>query len=372
MKIGIFTFHRALNYGAFLQAFAMLNCIKSLGHDADIIDYWPREHADAYSLFSLSFFRKKTFVLKIKTLIFSLLRYTRFKKRKEKMEKLLLNSLNIRCKEIRYTSSEDLASLQYDLLIYGSDQIWWKWNNLPDGKRDWVYWGDFVPKNIRKISYAASMGVIQASEDEKKIISYKLNNFYSISVREDKLKKFLQPLTNQTITQTLDPVFLTPQKEWELLAKEPQVKADKYVLLFNLMKSKETEIVAKKMSTELKCNLIEVTPSVQPLKFKKNTYQTLDAFEFIGLIKNATFVVTSSFHCVAFSIIFEKQFYAVGMKNNSNRVTSLLAMLEIEKQFLTEISIPNTRISYCNVSPKLYAEIAKSKEFLNQAIATNV
>ena len=372
MKIGVFTFHRALNYGAFLQAFAMLKCIKSLGHNADVIDYWPKVHEDAYALFSLSFLRKKTFVLKLKTLFFSLLRYTRLKKRKEKMEKLLLDSLNIPQKEIQYKFPEDLASLQYDLLIYGSDQIWWKWNNLPDGERDWVYWGDFVPRNIRKISYAASMGVIQASEDEKRIISCKLNNFDSISVRENKLKDFLQLLTTIPITQTLDPVFLISPNDWETVAKEPRVKVDKYVLLFNLMKSRDAEIIAKRKSIELKCKLIEVTPSVQPLKFSKNVYQTLDAFEFIGLIKNAEFVVTSSFHCVAFSIIFEKQFYAVGMKNNSNRVTSLLTMLEIEDRFLSEIhNVPNTRISYCDVSTKLHAEIAKSKEFLNQAI-TNV
>ena len=373
MKVGIFTFHRALNYGAFLQAIALQNYIKSLGHDVDIVDYWPKEHASAYSLFSFHFLNKKNFVSKFKSLLFILLRYTRLKKRKAKMEMLLLNYLNIRPEKIRFTSPEDLESLQYDLLIYGSDQIWWKWNNLPNGKRDWTYWGDYVPKNIRKVSYAASMGVIQASEEEKKIISCKLSNFHSISVRENKLKDFLQLLTTQPVIQTLDPVFLISKYEWERVAKEPQVKADKYVLLFNLMKSKETEIVAKRMSVELKCKLIEVTPSIQPLKFAKNVYQTLDAFEFIGLIKNAEFVVTSSFHCVAFSIVFEKQFYAVGMKNNSIRVTSLLAMLGIANRYLPEKNDElNTRISYCEVSPKLNAEIVKSKNFLNQAIKDNV
>ena len=46
MKIGILTFHRALNYGAFLQAYATKSFLGSNGFDAEMVDYWPKEHAD--------------------------------------------------------------------------------------------------------------------------------------------------------------------------------------------------------------------------------------------------------------------------------------------------------------------------------------
>ena len=38
MKIGIVTFHRATNYGATLQAYALVSYFKSLGHETEIID----------------------------------------------------------------------------------------------------------------------------------------------------------------------------------------------------------------------------------------------------------------------------------------------------------------------------------------------
>ena len=38
MKIGIIIFHRATNYGATLQAYALVSYFKSLGHETEIID----------------------------------------------------------------------------------------------------------------------------------------------------------------------------------------------------------------------------------------------------------------------------------------------------------------------------------------------
>lgn len=39
MKIGILTFHRAINYGAVLQCYALSEVLKKMGHDVFVIDY---------------------------------------------------------------------------------------------------------------------------------------------------------------------------------------------------------------------------------------------------------------------------------------------------------------------------------------------
>lgn len=370
MKIGILTFHRALNYGAFLQAFALLDFIKSLGFHAEVIDYWPSEHKNVYSLFSFSSLKEKKLVAKVKALMSFLLGVTRACSRKRKMEILQKKFLGIQNK-IQFPNNRDLAALHYDYIVYGSDQIWWKWNNLPDGKRDWVYWGDFIPKTVQKISYAASMGVINVDEAEKQQIACKLENFKSISVRERNLQSFIQSLTLKNVSQTIDPVFFKTKEEWLSLAKEPKI-TEKYVLLFNLMKSEDVNIFAKQKALELKCKIIEVTPSVQPRKIGKNVFQSLDAFEFIGMIKNAELVVTSSFHCVAFSIILKKQFFAVGMKNNSERVKALLDKLHIKERYLSTLSDCATeKIDYDKVDIILNQFILFSKNFLINAIEPN-
>ena len=51
MKVGILTFHRAHNYGAFLQAFALKSYIESLGNEAVFIDYEDKNHHSLYRLF---------------------------------------------------------------------------------------------------------------------------------------------------------------------------------------------------------------------------------------------------------------------------------------------------------------------------------
>lgn len=39
MKVGIITYHRAHNYGAVLQCYALQEVLKRMGHDTQIIDY---------------------------------------------------------------------------------------------------------------------------------------------------------------------------------------------------------------------------------------------------------------------------------------------------------------------------------------------
>lgn len=371
MNIGIMTFHRALNYGAFLQAFSLKKYLESLNCRVDIVDYWPEEHADMYSLLSFKQIRNHSLLFSLKYVIHSALCSTRFFKRKKKMMRLWRTCLDID-NEVAYKTTYSLASLEYDCLIYGSDQIWWKWNNLPTGRFDWAYWGDFVPKSIKKISYAASMGVMNLNNFEKKQIAQKLKNFQSISVREKQLQQLIQPLTKKDVCHVIDPVFLSSEKMWIKYAKEPQFRT-KYVLLFNLLKIPDARIVAQKKAEEMHCDLVEVTSSIQPLRIEKNVYQTLDAFEFVGFVKNAEFVVTTSFHGTAFSILLKKQFYFVGTSNKSGRVKSLLESLNIGSRLLkNRADKPLGEIDYNQVSKLLEKEISRSKEFLCQSLGIYV
>ena len=74
MKIGILTFHRAINYGAFLQAFALKTYLTSLGNEVEIVDYWPEGHADSYRLLPRSW-KKRSLFGKLKFIISFILRF---------------------------------------------------------------------------------------------------------------------------------------------------------------------------------------------------------------------------------------------------------------------------------------------------------
>ena len=42
MKVGILTFHRATNYGAILQAYALIQNLINQGYDTKIVEYKPK------------------------------------------------------------------------------------------------------------------------------------------------------------------------------------------------------------------------------------------------------------------------------------------------------------------------------------------
>ena len=364
MKVRILTFHRAHNYGAFLQCYALKTYLEQSGHSVDVLDYWPDGHNNAYKIFDSYRFRKASFLQKIKILISFIFSFRRKSIRAAKTKKIQKDFLKL-SDNPKYRTGMDLSDIEYDLLIYGSDQIWWN-STLPGYKGyDWAYWGDFVPENTKKISYAASMGIIDLTDEDKTEIAGHLLNFEKVSVRESTLKTALECFVDTPVSLVCDPVFLLDKESW-LNASRSYTLPDRYVLLFNLMHSPDAKIVAETVSRKLSCPVVEVTSMVMPWRFGRYLIQKADAFEFINIISNATFVVTSSFHGTAFSVIFEKQFLALGMKKNSGRVASLLSKLELSDRLIqgTEDYVNFAPINYSQVEPLLNTYIKQSQDYL--------
>lgn len=365
MKIGILTFHRANNFGAFLQAFALKTYLTSLGNQVEFIDYWPEGHADAYRLIPRSW-KNIHIVGKVKLLLILLLRYSRAKKRSNKMLKLVEKEFGLTATP-RYQTSKSLSDVSYDCVIYGSDQIWWK-STIPNYSGfDSVYWGEYISKNIRKIAYAPSMGIIDLNnEDRDKIVKW-LFNFQTLSVRETELQQSLQGLTDKEISVVIDPVFLLPSDKWESYCVP--IKRSKYILYYNLLQSEEADNLAETVAEQMQCDIVEITGSIHPLKFGKRYVQTANAIEFVSLIKNAAFVITSSFHGTAFSLIFEKQFYSIGMGKRAGRVKSLLEQLKIGDRLITDVDeLPLDKIDYAIVKEEMLQMVLRSQKYLTDAI----
>lgn len=91
---------------------------------------------------------------------------------------------------------------------------------------------------------------------------------------------------------------------------------------------------------------------------------------FLKLIDEAEYVISNSFHGIAFSIIFEKQFYAVGMGNKASRVLSLLQIAGIEDRYVdvnSLVDLENT-IDYSVVRKNMMKLIESSQMYLINAL----
>ena len=120
MKIGILTYHRAHNYGAMLQAYALLSYLRNNGHDVEIIDYWPDVHRVQYAL--IKPIVGNCILSKIKCIIATTITFIRRYMRIRKFEKFSQKYLNINS-TIQYPMP-DWGYLQYDCVIVGSETYW--------------------------------------------------------------------------------------------------------------------------------------------------------------------------------------------------------------------------------------------------------
>lgn len=327
MKIGILTYHRSHNYGALLQAIALRKVLEDMGHQATFIDYWPAYHRHMYALFSFSAMMEKRRIRpKWRYLKKCLTKYGIRKERRQSFDGFIANYI------IPYLSPLDG---EYDLIVHGSDQIWRKQPEIRTYNP--VYFGRNDIRARRKISYAASMGVLPEEQCDMIILKDYLQNLDKISVRESDLKRLVESL-GYPCEQHIDPTLLLTGDEWaSLMDIRPTEPQKRYVLFYNLMPDsfdiKGIEAFAAARGLELRILYSEAV--------KKNSEKeitTADPKDFLSLVYHADFVFTSSFHGLAFSLLFGKQLYAA-FKKNSGRAESLLEQLGISERLLQPMSM---------------------------------
>lgn len=363
MKIGILTFHRALNYGAFLQAYATKSFLSSMGYDVEMVDYWPKAHADYVNRRRLT---ANTWIGKLKQFIFHALNTPLFLKRRHKMNQLRRQYFGVGSTPL-YKTGEELSQTNYDVVVYGSDQIWW--NHAVYSSKieyDKTYWGYYLPEKTKRIAYAPSMGIIDIREEDKPFIREALAHFSSLSTRETTLREALLPYTDKEITTVLDPVFLPDKSFWEQQVLPRKIE-EPYLLYYSLISKASSRACATQLAKQKGLKLIEIAAHVQSFRQTPNLIQTADALEFLSLIYHADYVVSTSFHGTAFSIIFEKEFCVVGQGKLSGRVLSLLEQLGIPERY-TDNPPALGKINYVSVRTRL-SELQKiSRNYLTETI----
>lgn len=321
MKIGIVTYHRTLNYGACLQAVATRIVLERMGHKVYYVDYWPKYHEASYALFS---FRRMK-ILPIKgalRYLFNSIRYYKYRKARRINFKLFFE-------HYIYPYCESTSS-SFDRVIYGSDQIWRKQKALRDYNP--FYFGVNSLKTDAHIAFSASMGTVPETEADKLKIKNFVSHLDRISVRENDLLFLLKELGVQNARLTLDPTLLLSKEEWDDCMSTPSYKRKKYVLIYSIGKpcfnldyirkyAQERNCIVKTLHSEaIGCNSVDHITTATPL-------------EFIQLVRNAECVFTCSFHGLAFSIIYGKEFYASFDKNPS-RAESLVSLLNLQERLV--------------------------------------
>nr|WP_321399024.1 polysaccharide pyruvyl transferase family protein [uncultured Desulfobacter sp.] len=312
-KIGILTFSDISNknYGALLQTYALKKTLQNLGYEPEIINY--KKQFNGSRLDELKYrLKNPTIIRRIEEKSFT------------QFAKIYLPERTIR---IPYNQLSLLNS-KYSTFIVGSDQVWRHKYTKNDG---FTYYLDFVGENKKKISYAASFGKdslnIENDETRSKIEAL-LKSFSAISVREQSGINICKKEFNIKARLVLDPTLLLKPEDYQNISKDFHFAppSNNFIACMILDNSTYIDELCNKISNKKGKKIINITGNDFFIK------QYVPFGSWLEHIKKSDTVVTDSFHCAVFAILFNKQFIVIKNKDRGlSRIENLLDIMGINR-----------------------------------------
>ncbi|TWH79377.1 polysaccharide pyruvyl transferase family protein [Sedimentibacter saalensis] len=354
MKIGVITFHQALNYGAILQAYAFQKFVDENFTDVEIelIDYRCPYFSQLYSVnnqkgnnFAKRILKKTHFMIKRKL-------FSSFIKK------------HIALSDTYTENTIKNANDRYNKFIVGSDQVWNP--NLTNHDKNYLL--TFTDVN-KRYSYAASIGLAEIPQYVSNDYLCELGRFSKISVRENQAIKTIHKLgvTSVSVEQHIDPTLLLTRSEWDMVCvQKKEIKKKDFVLIFTVDYSKELidEVVCFARKKQL-----DVYYVGQRTKNPNVKYIPLISIEkLLALFSSAKYVFVNSFHGTIFSIIYHKQFY-VRLAHTDGRNSRIINLLEkVSLTNKTSVEFIDTTIDWGYVEQVIDSERQRSMEYIAEII----
>lgn len=370
MKIGILTFQASHNCGSMLQAYALRETLaRKYSADVEIINYSNYVSRCLYGYIDTRL-KKSSIQRNIET-------WTHLKTVKQSRKWYNDFSQKYLTLSQEYCKSPiDLQKIagKYDMIIAGGDQIW-NVRCLDAGKEFYLNFTD----KVKKVAYSPSLGgsnILKYADDLEAYKSY-LKDFDKISVREPNGQKWLQQLTGREVPIICDPTMLLTKEEWVEWLPVPEIK-EKYIFNYAFYHNRpETNEALRKISE--KVNMPVYVMDYKSYDYYKLSKYGIKKFEmsgplaFLGLMKNASLVMTQSFHGTLFSALFNKNFWSYDCEGQHNpeddRAIAILEQLGLRERYqmiddLPEMNITES-IDYKLVNKKIEDFRKKSFDFID-------
>lgn len=331
LKTGTLTFHASYNFGSMLQAYALQQTLIDLGYANTIINLRTASQKGLYRRFSIRDSKgPKNFAHRAlvrarygRDLDLQYRRFGAF------MENRMLLGPELSCEE----EVRD-AVCSFDALIAGSDQVW----NPRCTDFDMSY---FLPfQEVRKVAYAPSFGPLSSPafpEGCRGMFSDLISDFDSLSVREEESAGLVESLCGRKPAVMPDPSMLLSPAQWDSITSAEPLVRGRYLFLYSPHKyggafSQAAESLARTHSLKIVvCNYGKLGFD---LPSGAECHMDAGPEEFLNLVKNATLVLGSSFHAVAFSLIFKRPFLAFEGEKDS-RIRNVLSIFGMEDRTLS-------------------------------------
>ncbi len=337
MKVGILTFHRSYNYGAFMQCFSLLKRLQKDFPDVqfEVIDYNSPKSLEGY----------------LKTI--------NSQKDGTLREKLIKrNQTFLSCQEQLPLSpfhlvDDDFSSLiaymndNYDAVIVGSDAVWnWVVRGFPN---------PYFLKDYRgiKLSYAASVhGMVyqNMTEEQKKYLKEAFEDFYYIGVRDvatENMVRYVCP--DLPVHHNCDPTVLldlndVPCNREQLKAKMQSYGVDFSKPLVGIMAGESIGYDIKKHFG----NSVQLVSVYEPNPYADVYLYDLSPYEWAHVFSYFKTTATHFFHGTLLTLVNHKPVTSVEFEGTYSAVNTTKI-----KDVLSRLGLLEWRFSadYRNFSP---------------------
>ncbi len=362
-KIAVVTWYRNGNYGGTLQAFALQEVLKMMGYQSELVNFCPETTGVAYVTKRL-LMNAAIFLYKPKFYL-SRLQIFRF----------VRENLSVSNPFYDYDLLIRFARDNYSAAICGSDQIW---SNV-GGRIEPLNYLTFM-EPARRIAYAPSTGCNRIPDSIRSTFSEYVRGMEFLSVREEQGAEFVRSVTGKDARVVLDPTMLLSGSQWDSYLGRAAVSLPRepYIFCYFLGRNPEYLEFAQRVSRTTGYRLVAV--EAKHLRLPGVQKVIVDPLQFLAYVRNASHVLTDSFHGVAFSITFGKSFgvfrrFRDGDPINQNdRIVNILRKCGLESRWVssdTPVSLlTEDAIHYQSVHERLADERSHSLEYLANAVGS--
>ncbi len=365
MKVLTITTQYINNMGALLQCYALSSYLNQFDNvDCEVIQYYPKGWKASWNVI-----HKPRCFRDVLKMVYELLHVKNIlvrRKRNIKTRDFIKNYIKLNPQKY-YTQSSILKNPPMaDVYICGSDQIW-------NQKifQDLTYFLNFTHgMNCLRVAYAPSIAEDWTRDEAEKVKSY-IDNFDALSIREYGNLDSIKRITQKEVNVVIDPVFLLSKTSWTGILRPLDIK-EPYILCYFLSVSHLAEKFVKKVRETTGMKVVYLNHNALDKLGSDIEIRDYDPIDFISYISNASIICTNSFHCSAFSIIFERNFFFVpGFRNK--RVENLQEVFKLGNRFVDDKLIDKFDESVINIDYSKGREMGKayieeSKSYLQNVL----
>lgn len=370
VKVGVITWFKYHNYGTLLQAVALQKYLLSEGYDPELINFEINDSKNNIKMKKYSIYERYCgILLRLAHFIYK----NEIKNRNKEMDSFVINN----CKVSKFISNDsDYINVcnSYDYIVFGSDQIW---------NPNWYhpyYFGAKKGIMSEYVAYAPSIGIHEIDKDMFSIYKENLKRFKCIGMREKYAVDIISNMVDKKVFNVIDPVFLLNKSEWLKYQNCDKVPKVDYILCYLLSDNSVHWKAIKKYARRKNLKLVVIPVGGASFFKTKYTIAGCNINDFIGLINNASEVITDSFHGTAFSLILNKKFRVFERHNpnklnsQNDRIYNILNICNLNCdgvliKYNSGIIVDNTTLNYEIINHRLDKVIIQSKKYLNDSLS---